>query len=87
MAASQTARNRETFNILGSKESIHALPSFKEESEKGKEVMANYGIYSFCRHVEILFILSWQSLFWLNLYVRFVRKLICPGWSFVLAKL
>ena len=37
MTASQTARYRETFNILGSKESIHALPSFREKSEKGKE--------------------------------------------------
>ena len=37
MTASQTARYRETFNIPGSKESIHALPSFREESEKGKE--------------------------------------------------
>ena len=37
MAASHTARCRETFNILGSQESIHALLSFRGESEKGKE--------------------------------------------------
>ena len=37
MAASQTARYRETFNILGSQESIHAPPSFRGQSKKGKE--------------------------------------------------
>ena len=37
MAANQTARYRETFNILGSQELVHAPPSFRGQSEKGKE--------------------------------------------------
>ncbi|XP_075641289.1 uncharacterized protein LOC142612996 isoform X2 [Castanea sativa] len=37
MAASQTARYRETFNILGSQESIDAPPSLWGESENGKK--------------------------------------------------
>nr|POF07271.1 hypothetical protein CFP56_46968 [Quercus suber] len=37
MAASQTARYRETFNILGSQKSVHAPPSFRGQSEKGKK--------------------------------------------------
>ena len=37
IAASQTARYRETFNILGSQELVHAPPSFRGQSEKGKE--------------------------------------------------
>nr|POE84888.1 hypothetical protein CFP56_61293 [Quercus suber] len=37
MTASQTARYRETFNILGSQELVHAPPSFRGQSEKGKE--------------------------------------------------
>ena len=37
MAASQTARYRETFNILGSQESVRAPPSLRGQSEKGKE--------------------------------------------------
>nr|POE70302.1 hypothetical protein CFP56_49646 [Quercus suber] len=37
MAASQTARYRETFNILGSQESVDAPPSFRRESENGKK--------------------------------------------------
>ena len=37
MVASQIARHRATFNILGSQESVHTPPSFRGESENGKK--------------------------------------------------
>ena len=37
MAASQIARYREIFNIVGSQESVYAPPSFRGQSEKGKK--------------------------------------------------
>ena len=54
-----------------------------------KEVVANHGICSFCRHVEILFIFSTYVLLWITqgfFFVIYIFFIVFAIWYFLMPK-